>query len=80
MSLCLPGATIVKADIIRGEVKGGGVPIADSTVSLWAASSGAPKQLAEGKTDNQGCFQIRSGSAPPNTSMYLVARGGFREA
>ena len=43
---------------IKGQVMGGGAPIAQSTVTLWAASAGAPKQLAQTKTDNDGKFAI----------------------
>ena len=35
---------------IKGQVLGGGAPIAQSTVTLWAASAGPPKQLAQTKT------------------------------
>ena len=38
---------------IKGQVMGGGAPVAQSTVTLWAASSGAPKQLAQTKTDKK---------------------------
>jgi hypothetical protein len=33
------------ADTIKGQVLGGGQPISSSTVTLWAASAGAPTQL-----------------------------------
>jgi hypothetical protein len=33
------------ADSIKGQVLGGNVPIAKSTVTLWEASAAAPKQL-----------------------------------
>ncbi len=46
------------ADTIKGQVLGGGAPIAQSTVTLWEASAGAPKQLAQTKTDNEGRFEI----------------------
>ena len=55
---------------------GGGSPIAQSTVTLWAASSDAPKQLAQTKTDNEGRFEIRGATAPADSSLYLVAAGG----
>lgn len=38
------------ADSIKGQVLGGGAPIAKSTVTLWEASAGAPKQLGQTKT------------------------------
>ncbi len=64
------------ADNIRGQVLGGGAPIAQSTVTLWAASAGAPRQLAQTKTDNEGRFELRSVGAPAESSLYLVATGG----
>ncbi len=36
---------------IDGLVQAGGGPVANSTVTLWAASEGEPKQLAQAKTD-----------------------------
>ena len=64
---------------IKGQVMGGGAPIAQSTVTLWAASSGAPKQLAQTKTDANGNFSIR-GTTTPDASLYLVAAGGIPAA
>ncbi len=61
---------------IKGQVLGGGAPIAQSTVTLWAASAGAPKQLAQTKTDDDGNFSVhgaaRSGRKP------LPRRHGWR--
>ena len=59
---------------------GGGAPIAQSTVTLWAASAGEPKQLAETKTDNEGRFELRSSGASVDSSLYLVATGGEPKA
>ena len=65
------------ADRLKGQVLGGGAPIANSTVTLWAASEGAPKQMAQTKTDKNGRFEMRvEGSRDRNTILYLVARGG----
>ena len=69
-------ATRAFAADIKGQVMGGGAPIAQSTVTLWAASSDAPKQLAQTKTDNEGRFEIRGAGAPADASLYLVATGG----
>ena len=52
------GSHAFAADSIKGQVLGGGAPIAQSTVTLWAASADAPKQLAETKTDNEGRFEL----------------------
>ena len=69
-------ATRAFAADIQGQVMGGGAPIAQSTVTLWAASPDAPKQLAQTKTDNEGRFEISGASAQADTSLYLVATGG----
>ncbi len=69
-------ATRAFAADIKGQVMGGGAPIAQSTVTLWAAGSDAPKQLAQAKTDNEGRFEIRGATAQADASLYLVATGG----
>ena len=48
------------AETIKGQVLGGGAPIAQSTVTLWAASADAPKQIAQTKTGDDGWFVVRS--------------------
>src|SRR5271156_5133355 len=48
------------ADTIKGQVLGGGAPIAKSTVTLWQASADAPKQIAQTKTDDEGRFELRT--------------------
>jgi hypothetical protein len=60
----------------KGQVLGGGAPIAKSTVTLWAASAAAPKQLAQTKTDDNGRFEIRSKEADSDSILYLIAAGG----
>src|SRR5262249_60811234 len=65
------------ADVVRGLVLGGGAPIAQSTVTLWAASGGPPTQLALTQTGPDGRFELpfdRAGGA--DTILYLVAMGG----
>ena len=42
---------------IKGQVLGAGMPVAQSTVTLWAGSAGPPKQLAQTKTDKR--WQVR---------------------
>src|SRR5208283_166954 len=61
---------------IKGQVLGGGAPIARSTVILMQASAGEPKRLAQTKTDNDGRFAIR-GTGAAGSSLYLVASGGI---
>jgi len=48
---------------IKGQVMGGEAPIAQSTVTLLAASAGAPKQLAQTKSDGNGNFAIHGTGA-----------------
>jgi hypothetical protein len=62
---------------LKGQVQGGGAPIASSTVTLWAASSGEPKQLAQAKTGADGRFALSAAHAPGKDAiLYLVAKGG----
>ena len=63
-------------ETIKGQVLGGGAPIAGSTVTLWEASASAPRQLAQAKTDSDGRFQLRSATTGTGTSLYLIAAGG----
>ena len=48
------------ADTIKGKVLGGGQPITNSTVTLWAASAGAPRQLGQARTGADGSFTLNS--------------------
>jgi hypothetical protein len=74
-SLLLAGPTSAAA--IKGRVLGAGAPIAGSTVTLWAASPGDPKQLAQTRTGTDGRFALSAGGTPgKDATLYLVARGG----
>ena len=65
------------ADHISGKVLGGGSPIAGSTVTLLAASVGAPIQLAQVKTDADGHFDLKvDAKRAAGGVLYVVARGG----
>ena len=77
--LCLAGQAWA-ADTIKGQVLGGGVPIAKSTVTLWEASAGAPRQLAQTKTSDDGRFEVHSKGAHRDSVLYLVAKGGEARA
>jgi hypothetical protein len=69
--------TAAAADTLKGQVLGGGQPIANSTVTLWAASAGAPQQLAQARSDTEGGFTLSTVSPlGPDTSLYLIAKGG----
>ena len=66
------------ADVsIEGQVQAGGGPLASSTVTLWAASSGEPKQLAQSTSGNDGHFVLSTPELlTSDVSLYLVAKGG----
>ena len=71
------GASPAAAEALDGQVLAGGQPVAGSNVTLWAAGAGAPQQLAEARTDADGYFAFASIAArAPDTSLYLVAKGG----
>ena len=65
---------------LAGNVQGAGLPIAGSTVTLYAASTGAPTQLAQGKTDDNGAFNLNVDQTPADSVLYLVAKGGTPKA
>ena len=73
-STCSPAAAAVR---IQGQVQAGGGPVANSTVTLWAATTGEPKQLAECQTGSDGQFQLATDETDGvDASLYLVAKGG----
>src|SRR5215475_6914698 len=62
---------------INGQVFGAGGPVANSTVTLWAATAGAPAQLGQAHTGADGRFTIAAAADPPrDATLYLVAKGG----
>jgi hypothetical protein len=69
----LSGASAVSAASLKGQVLGAGEPVAQSTVTLWAASAGAPKQLAQVRTDAQGRFSL---TAPGRATGHLALPRG----
>src|ERR1700733_3631944 len=77
LSALLLAASAFAADKIAGQVLGAGAPIAKSTVTLWSAGAGAPKQLAQTVTGGDGRFTLGADSSvSPDISLYLVAKGG----
>ena len=52
---CSPADAALRID---GRVRAGGGAVANSSVTLWAASSGDPKQLAQTQTGNDGSFEL----------------------
>jgi hypothetical protein len=65
---------------LTGTVQGAKQPIAGSTVTLYAAGTGAPQQLVQGKSDDTGAFNLTYADAPPDSVLYLVAKGGTPKA
>jgi hypothetical protein len=71
---CGPTEAAVRID---GQVQAGGGPLANSTVTLWAASTSKPKQLAQARTDSDGRFQLGSQETlGTDVILYVVAKGG----
>jgi hypothetical protein len=70
---CGPAAAAVH---IEGQVQGGGGPIANSTVTLWAASANAPSQLAQVQTDAKGGFEITAERSSGETRSSTLSRPG----
>src|SRR5271165_5323343 len=63
---------------IEGQIQAGGGPVANSTVTRWAGSTGEPRQLAQAKAGEDGSFALTADETPgPGASLYLVARGGI---
>src|SRR5277367_2210721 len=72
--VCGPAAAAVR---IEGQVQAGGAPLASSTVTLWAATAGEPKQLAQTQTGSDGYFQLGTDETlAADVSLYLIAKGG----
>ena len=65
---------------LTGTVQGANQPIAGSAVTLFAAGTGAPKQLAQGKSDESGAFALNYADAPADSILYIVAKGGTPKA
>ena len=64
---------------IEGQVLGAGTPVSDSTVTVWSASAGAPRQLGQARTGSDGRFAVdlTAAAAPGDgTSLYVLAKGG----
>ena len=75
--LACASAPTAAAVRIEGQVQAGGAPLANSTVTLWSASAGQPRQLAQARTNNDGGFEVRSEETPgTDVILYLVAKGG----
>lgn len=67
------------AGSIDGQVLGAGAPIAKSLVTMWAATSHAPMQLAQTRTDDQGKFTLTSMPAKGSCTWLLPAASRRRQ-
>jgi sugar lactone lactonase YvrE len=65
---------------LAGTVQGAKQPIAGSTVTLYAAGTDTPKQLAQAKTDDQGAFKLTYDETPADGVLYVIAKGGTPKA
>ncbi len=63
-----------------GRVQGANQPIAGASVTLYAASEGALKQMARGQTDDGGAFKLDVGQVPADSVLYVIAKGGTPKA
>lgn len=63
------------AATIAGKVTAARAPVANATVTLWAASAEAPRRLARVRSGKDGRFSLAA-PAPAGASLYLVAQGG----
>jgi sugar lactone lactonase YvrE len=72
--------SIAWAADLAGSVQGAAKPIASATVTLYAAGTGAPTQLAQAKTDDRGAFKLTYGKVPADSVLYVIARGGTPKA
>jgi streptogramin lyase len=62
---------------IEGQVQAGGGPVANSTVTLWAASTGEPRQIGQTRTSSDGRFTLGSDeTVGADVILYVVAKGG----
>ncbi|HXJ35490.1 MAG TPA: hypothetical protein VMS22_15760 [Candidatus Eisenbacteria bacterium] len=68
------------ADGIAGRVLGAGAPVENATVTLWAATAGDPKQVAQARTGSDGGFSLARPKGGGDSSFYLVATGGHPTA
>jgi hypothetical protein len=74
-------ASAAAAGSLNGQVQVTGAPVSGATVTLFAASSAAPAQLAQAKTGADGRFTVNAPDAVGSDSiLYVVAKGGIAAA
>ncbi|MBY5544067.1 hypothetical protein [Rhizobium leguminosarum] len=64
------------AQQLEGQVLGANAPIANATVTLWAASADAPVQLSQTKSGTDGSFALDAPAPSGDSNLYLVVTGG----
>jgi hypothetical protein len=75
--LTLSAAGADAAIRVEGHVQAAGRPVANSTVTLWAASAGEPRQLAQARTGADGAFVLGANETQRGeTDLYVIAKGG----
>ncbi|MCW5892413.1 MAG: hypothetical protein KIT14_17975 [bacterium] len=68
---------IASAEQLTGNVTGGGGPIAESTVTLWAAGEADPTKLSETRSGDDGAFRLDFDAHEAGGGvLYLTVRGG----
>src|SRR4051812_46339668 len=72
--------TAYAAETIKGQVLIGRAPVAKSEVTVWEASSSAPRKLGETKSNEDGRFEVRAGSVHSDSVIYITANGGQAKA
>src|SRR5262245_32956295 len=71
---CAPSEAAVR---LEGQVQAGGGAVANSTVTLWAASTGEPRQIGQARTSSDGRFTLGSDETlGGDIVLYVVAKGG----
>lgn len=63
-------------EVMYGTVTIGGRPVARANVQILSAGAGAPKALAQSRTDGAGRFVIRRLGVAGYDDLYLIAKGG----
>lgn len=77
ISLALMSVSAFAADRIEGQVETGGAPVSGADVTLWLAGPGAPRKLAEAKTNGDGRYDLALAGGGSDTGvLYLIAAGG----
>jgi hypothetical protein len=62
--------TSVNAADLTCIVQGANQPITGSIVTLYAAGTGVPTQLAQGMTDDNGVFNLDTGTTSADSVLY----------